>query len=83
MYNESTTLKQINFMHLPDECTISIYTISGELVDVIHHGPASIKGSITWDLRNKNGKLIAPGLYVYKVETPNGLMKVNKFAIIR
>ena len=83
MYNESPTLKQINFMHLPDECTISIYTISGELVDVIHHGPASVKGSITWDLRNANGKMIAPGLYIYKVETPNGLMKVNKFAIIR
>ena len=52
-YNESANLKQLSFMHLPDECTISIYTITGELVDVITHGPASIKSSTTWDLRNQ------------------------------
>ena len=83
MYNESATSKQINFMHLPDECTISIYTITGEFVDEIQHGPGSIKSSSTWDLRNAYGKLVAPGLYVYKVETLTGLTKVNKFAIIR
>lgn len=83
MYNESVTSKQLNFMHLPDECTISIYTITGEFVDELQHGPGSIKSSITWDLRNTYGKLVAPGLYVYKVETQNGLTKVNKFAIIR
>ena len=83
LYNETATSKQINFMHLPDECTITIYTISGELVDVINHGPGSIKSSTTWNLRNTYGKLVSPGLYVYRVETPNGLTKVNKFAIVR
>ena len=70
-------------MHLPDECTISIYTITGELVDIINHGPGSIKSSITWDLKNQFGRHVAPGLYVYKVETQNGLSKINKFAIVR
>ena len=70
-------------MHLPDECIISIYTITGELVDVISHGPSSIKSSTTWDLKNQYGKHVAPGLYVYKVETENGLSIINKFAIVR
>ena len=78
-YNDAV----IKFYHLPDQCTISIYTITGELVTILNHGPGSIKSSLSWNLKNTYGKDVAPGLYIYKVETESGLTKVNKFAIVR
>ena len=36
-----------------------------------------------WNLKNSAGKRVAPGLYIYLVETDNGISKTGKFAIIR
>ena len=40
-------------------------------------------GNEFWDLRNGRGDQIAPGLYIYVVETPSGDKKVDKFAVVR
>ena len=83
-YNENFQGKQIRFTHLPQQCKISIFTASGELVDVINHGGESnFDGNHFWDLKNAHGRDVAPGLYIYKVETPSGASVVNKFVIIR
>ena len=42
-----------------------------------------IDGEHTWDLKNKHGYDVAPGLYIYTVETLNNLKKIGKFAIVR
>ena len=44
---------------------------------------AEFQISSVWNLENTAGKFVAPGLYIYKVDTPNGLSKVGKFAVIR
>tara|TARA_B100000686_G_scaffold108599_1_gene115751 strand:- start:1397 stop:2035 length:639 start_codon:yes stop_codon:yes gene_type:complete len=81
-FNESPGNNLIRFTRLPDKCTISIYTISGEFVTTIKHDDP-FDGNEFWDLRNGRGDQIAPGLYIYVVETPSGDKKVDKFAVVR
>ena len=71
----------LRFTRLPLQCTIKIYTINGELVKQIFH-ISSFDGNEIWDLRNDAGQEVAPGLYIYVVETDDA-KKIDKFAIIR
>ena len=74
--------KSIRFTHLPTQCKIYIYTVSGEFVDhITHDDPAD--GNEFWDLKNGKGRDVAPGLYIYTVETLNNLKTFGKFAIVR
>ena len=40
-------------------------------------------GHVWWDLRSANNQEVAPGLYIYHVESNNGKEKIGKFAVIR
>ena len=54
------------------------------MVDVISHGTSSsFDGHAFWDLKNAHGRKVAPGLYIYRLETSNGQTKVGKFAVVR
>ena len=68
-------------MYLPPECTIGIYTMTGELVNRLLHTNGS--GDEDWNLTNQSGVEVAFGLYIYVVETPNGEKSVGKFSIIK
>ena len=74
--------KSLHFTHLPDECVIKIFTLTGELVYTILHDDI-FSGQAEWNLRTMNRQEVAPGLYVYVVETPNYEKHVGKFAVIR
>ena len=55
-----------------------------EVVDVIKQGSSdSYDGNVYWNLKNAHNRDVAPGLYIYRVETENGLTKVGKFAVVR
>ena len=69
-------------MCIRDRCRISIFTVSGELVKVLDHNN-QFDGNKWWDLRSANNQEIAPGLYIYHVESNNGEEKIGKFAVIR
>ncbi|MCF8240821.1 MAG: hypothetical protein K9J16_05500 [Melioribacteraceae bacterium] len=75
--------RRIYFMHLPNECTIRIYTISGRLVDTIEHQGTYSDGQEAWDLISKDGMDIAYGVYVYHVDAPGIGEKIGRFAIIK
>ena len=81
-YNESVGGHLLRFTRLPDKCDIRIYTVTGELVQHITHND-SFDGNEWWDLKNVNGEFIAPGLYIYVVETPGGEKIIDKFAVVR
>ncbi len=70
----------IRFRNLPDQCTIHIFTMAGERVKTLRKNDSS--GVLGWDLRTEAGREIAPGVYVYKVETPFG-DHVSRFAVIK
>ena len=40
-------------------------------------------GNKWWDLRSANNQEVAPGLYIYHVESNNGEEKIGKFAVVR
>lgn len=75
--------RRIDFIHLPQECTIRVYTTYGELVKTINHNSTLLDGTASWNLLSKDDREIAFGVYIYHVETPNGLSKIDKFAIIK
>jgi len=85
LYNEDVNGSRLRFTHLPSKCEINIFTITGEHVESIYHESLfnNSDGNEWWDLKNSSGRNIAPGLYIYKVETDNGLAKIGKFAIVR
>jgi hypothetical protein len=81
-FNESPGNHKIRFTRLPTRCDISIYTISGKLVNKISHDHP-YNGNEWWNLKNGHNQDVAPGLYIYVVETPDGHKKIDKFAVVR
>ncbi len=74
--------RRINFIHLPNKCTIRIYNIRGELVQTIRHRGDVSNGNESWDLRSKDGLDVAYGIYIYHVYSKYG-EHVGKFAVIK
>jgi len=75
--------RRIYFFHLPQNCTIRIYTLRGYLVDTITHNGLASDGMEPWDLLSKDGQDISYGVYIYHVNAPGVGEKTGKFAIIK
>jgi len=73
--------KRLQFNNLPDQCTIRIYTLAGDWVATVEHNGNT--GYEFWDMRTHNDTFIAPGVYLYYAETPDGHTKVGRFLVIR
>ncbi len=94
-WEKSSEQRYVRFTHLPNECTIRIYTVAGDLVKVIRHTdtrtqPLDQGGTETWDFTNESpgstgtamsGQLVASGVYIYHVESKVG-EAVGKLAFI-
>jgi hypothetical protein len=72
--------KMIQFVNLPAECTIRIFTLRGDLVKTIHHNNPS-SGVAKWNQISEYGQYVKSGMYFYKVES-NKYEHTGKFAII-
>ncbi len=77
----STPENQIGFYGLPEQCTIRIFSYSGQLVDTIVHDSAEY--STAWFQVSRNEQEIASGIYFFVVETPDGQVYRGKFVIIK
>ncbi|NOX88747.1 MAG: hypothetical protein GXO77_06955, partial [Calditrichaeota bacterium] len=88
--------RRIMFTHIPAQCTIKIFTVSGVLVDVIevnnsvsHRGTdwdlnSEANGTAFWDLKTKEGLDVAAGYYIYHIKSLlTGKEKMGKFAVIK
>jgi hypothetical protein len=82
-YSSGRGPRSIHFTHLPNNCTIRIFTVSGELVQEIQHDSNLIDGTAEWDLLTKDRLAAAYGVYIYHVDAPGIGTKVGKFAIIK
>jgi hypothetical protein len=74
--------RRIEFRGLPQGCTVRIYTVRGDLVRTLRHD-GSDNGYVAWDMRTKDNLDVAPGLYIFHVETPARRPFIGKFAIIK
>ena len=83
---------RLEFVNIPAQCTIRIYTLAGELVRTIEHNDGS--GDEPWGSRtyadyqvNRYLQRVAPGVYFYHVESHvsghEGESKVGKFVIVK
>ncbi len=73
-------LRQLQFINLPPECTIYIFSVNADLVKTLHHN--SSNGTEVWDLRTESGREIAPGVYIYVVKSAGSEFK-DRFAVIK
>jgi len=83
LYTSGRGERKIDFIHLPHECTIKIFTLRGYLVQTIKHQTTLDDGSESWDLTSKDGLDVAYGLYLYHVDAPGIGTKIGKFAVIK
>jgi hypothetical protein len=74
--------RRLEFINLPPECTIRIYTISGLLVRVLAH-TSSEGGTEAYDLLTREGISLASGNYYYHVTTPDGQTHLGRFAVVQ
>jgi hypothetical protein len=86
--------RRLMFTHIPERCTVRIYTVSGVLVDEIRAPEDGLVtwggvgqttgGIIHWDLKSKEGLDVAAGVYLFHVkDEATGLEKIGKFAVIK
>ena len=71
----------LGFHNLPEKCTIYVYNLLGNLVDIIHHDAPS--GSEFWDMTTRSGESISSGLYIWRVKDTAGNEQLGKFAVIK
>jgi hypothetical protein len=83
---------RIAFYNLPKKCTVHIYSMTGELVDVLFHNvpgddspdqSGAETGGETWDMLTRNNQSIASGIYIYRVTSDDYGEKIGKFAVIK
>jgi len=95
IYNETEYKNQLRFTNLPQNCKVTVYTVSGEEVVSFskpgqnNHADcgAESSGSCFWDMRSVNNQVVAPGLYLFTVEDTSegnsGNKFIGKFAVVR
>ncbi|MGE5315920.1 MAG: hypothetical protein ACM3Q4_14600 [Acidobacteriota bacterium] len=75
--------RRIYFEHLPQEATIRIFTLSGELVRELRHSGGIDNGREYWDLLNRDNLGVAYGVYIAHIEAPGVGERILKFAVIK
>jgi len=84
--NDDATGIKLEFRNLP-AClnTVRIFTVAGDLVQVLHHDGRGGGGTLPWNLLSRNGQEITSGIYLFSVEPVDGRFSdaVGKFVVIR
>lgn len=75
--------RKIDFINLPAECTIKIFTVEGSLVKTLVKSTGAEDGSVSWNLVTEDGMDVSYGLYVYHVDAPGVGEHIGKFALIK
>ncbi|MFH0735299.1 MAG: hypothetical protein V1773_11515 [bacterium] len=83
LYQSGRGERRIDFIHLPNFCTIRIYTMAGALVKTITKDSGPYDGSLSWNLVTEDGMDCAYGVYIYHVDAPGIGEYIGKFSIIK
>ena len=67
-YEASKLDNRVKITNLPEECTVSIYNLSGTLIR--QYDKADPTTSLDWDLKNHKNVPIAGGVYIIHVDVP-------------
>ena len=81
-FEQTVDENALRFVNLPTAATIRIYSSSGVLVDVVEHNSGTADGSASWDVRSREGELVASGVYFYHLEAGDA-RRVGRFTVVR
>jgi len=74
---------RICFFDLPrSQCTIKIFTLAGDLVQILQHDASKGSGMVCWNMITRNGQDVVSGVYLFSVKSDYGT-QVGKFVIVR
>lgn len=71
---------KVQFVNLPDQCSIRIFTLAGELINTLEHTNGT--GTENWNLLSEAGRGISSGVYLFNVQSEYGNY-TGKFAVIK
>ncbi len=74
--------RKIDFIHLPANSRINIYTSRGDHIASLRHDGNIEDGTVSWNLKTEENLDVAFGIYFYVVESSVGT-KTGKIAIIK
>lgn len=75
--------RRIQFINLPEQCEIRIYTLAGDPIATLRHNDPT-RGYEDWNLTSSVGQAVASGMYLFTAEDiRNGQVQVGKFVIIK
>jgi hypothetical protein len=80
-YEATTEAKILQFVNLPTQAIIRIYTSSGILVTLLEHNSTDYSGTEAWNLRNRNNQVVASGVYFYMIEAGDA-RRVGRFTVV-
>jgi hypothetical protein len=80
-YEATTEAKILQFVNLPTQAIIRIYTSSGILVTMLEHNSTDYSGTEAWNLRNRNNQVVASGVYFYMIEAGDA-RRVGRFTVV-
>ncbi|MBC8042066.1 MAG: hypothetical protein IAF08_01360 [Rhizobacter sp.] len=76
--------RKVYFSNLPEESDITIYTVSGDVIDRFTHSISSGGTEAPWDIISKADQQLATGLYIVSVRnTRTGDVRTARFVIIK
>ena len=70
-------------MNLPQECTIRVFNVRGELLKTLEHRGTGGDGTESWNLKTEENLEIAYGIYFYHVEAPGLGEHTGRFAVVK
>jgi len=71
----------MRFTDLPQKVIIRIFTLSGQFIQKIEK--ESDSPWLDWDLRNRDGKAVASGIYLAHLDMPHIGKKILKLAVVQ
>ena len=80
-FERTTVAKTIEFVNLPADCVIRIYSSSGILVSLLEHHTTTDGGSERWNVLNRNDQVVGSGVYFYHVEAGDA-RRVGRFVVV-
>ena len=80
-FGDQSQYDRIAFYGLPPVCNLKVFTERGDLIWEKDHTRGT--GDELWDSQTSSGQIIASGVYILYVSTPDNRSVIRKFVVIR